>query len=296
MKTAVYMLAGFLGAGKTTVLRHVISSLDDASDCLAIVNEAGALGLDGKLVERAGLPVRELRNGCVCCSLQVDFISLLENIFDNSPPRIILMEASGLADVNKLVKAVNRFSPHIGFVKTIVLLDAAVWEIREAMGDFFYSQLEAADLVILNKADLYPDKTIHEFASEIRRILPDVNLKSCSYGCIDPPFLLAPPENQRAGSRLMDSAPLLSYKTFSFSTDKIVLSSVWNDFVRNYGSLYERIKGQLVLETGPVYFDYVRGRASYQEPLAGINRSKLVFIDQSIDEENLEKRLKIIFL
>lgn len=295
MKTSVYMLAGFLGAGKTTILRNVISSLDDASDCIAIVNEAGALGLDGKLVERAGLPVRELRNGCVCCSLQADFISSLENIFNDSPPRIIFMEASGLADVNKLVKAVDRFSAYIEFTKTIVLLDAAVWEIREAMGDFFYSQLAAADLLILNKTDLYPEETINEFVSAIGRLLPDVNLKSCSYGRVDPPFVLAPPEKQRSRSLPLDSAPLLSYKTFSFRADGVVLSSAWDDFIRNCGGLYERIKGQLVQETGPVYFDYVRGRASRQEPLAGINDSRLVFIAQSIDEESLKNQLNKIF-
>lgn len=295
MKTTVYILAGFLGAGKTTVLRNIISSLDDASDCIAIVNEAGALGLDGKLVERAGLPVLELRNGCVCCSLQVDFISLLDNIFDDSPPKMIFMEASGLADVNKLVKAVDRFSAFIEFAKTIVLLDTAVWEIREAMGDFFYSQLAAADLLILNKIDLYPDETINGFISEIGQILPDVNLTSCSYGCVDPAHILAPPEYRRIRPHLIDSAPLLSYKTFSFCTDGTVLSSAWDNFIRSYGGSYERIKGQLALETGPVYFDYVRGRASHQEPLAGINGSRLVFIGQNIDEESLEIQLNKIF-
>ena len=292
MKTAIYLLAGFLGAGKTSTLRNLIVSLPDGSDCLAIVNEAGAMGLDGKLVEKAGLPVRELRNGCICCSLQVDFIKLLEELFNGSPPRKIFMEASGLADVNKLIRAVDRFSLKLEFSKTIVVLDAAVWEIREAMGDFFYSQLAAADLLILNKADLYPEEAISEFIAEIRLTLPGVNLAVCSYGRVEANVFLAPPQVRPMQSKFVDSESLPAYKTYSFSSGSLIRSTVWDDFIKSQGPRFERIKGQLNLDTGQIYFDYVRGLASSQEPLAGISGSRLVFIGSDINEENLEKCLR----
>lgn len=288
-------MGGFLGAGKTSALRNLISALPDASDCLAIVNEAGALGLDGKLIEKGGLPVRELRNGCICCSLQVDFIKLLEELFSAAPPGKIFMEASGLADVNKLIKAVGRFSSGLEFCKTIVVLDAAVWEIREAMGDFFYSQLAAADLLILNKVDLYPDEAVKGFISEIRLILPDVQLKACSFGQVEVDIFLASPQNRLKQSAFLAGETPPLYKSFCFDSNGLASSAAWDDFIFSQGEEYERIKGQLNLDSGQIYFDFVRGLVSRQEALPGIKGNKLVFIGRSINEEMLEMTLRAMF-
>lgn len=295
MATDVYILAGFLGAGKTSALRHIISQLPDASDCLAIVNEAGALGLDGKLVERAGLPVRELRNGCICCSLQVDFIKLLDELFKSVPPGKVFMEASGLADVNKLAKALERFSSWLGFRKIVVILDAAVWEIRTAMGGFFYSQLSAADLIALNKTDLYPGEAIEKFLVEIRSDFPGPELTACSHGQIDAGMFLEHPEKKLFHFSDRGCEFLDSFKTFSFASETIVSADLWDSFLRKNGGKYERIKGQLALNSGQVYFDYARGRAERQEPLEGLSGSRLVFIGQNIDEDELKGQLSLLF-
>ncbi|MDR2300526.1 MAG: GTP-binding protein, partial [Deltaproteobacteria bacterium] len=82
----------FLGSGKTSNLRPAIENLGDPKGPVAAVNEAGELGLDGRLVQRAGLPVHELTNGCVCCSLRVDFVALLNDMFKSQPPSRILIE------------------------------------------------------------------------------------------------------------------------------------------------------------------------------------------------------------
>jgi G3E family GTPase len=97
-KTKVLVLAGFLGAGKTTLLKRILSWETDLSDTVVIVNEFGAVGIDGSLLADAGSDVVELTSGCVCCSLQADLNQTLKKIQKQFNPKRIFIEATGVAD------------------------------------------------------------------------------------------------------------------------------------------------------------------------------------------------------
>lgn len=336
MKTAVYLVAGFLGAGKTSTLRHILAATADFSETMGenptlpganedgrgaiepaptvvVVNEAGALGLDGQLVERYGLPVYELRGGCICCTSQVDFLILLDKLFKANPPRQIIMEASGLADAGKLVEAISRFKPHLEFCKTVLLLEAAMWEAKEVLGEFFFSQLPLADLVLFNKVDQYPPAQIESFINEIRVLYPFLEVAPVTFGQVEPQVFFAPPADNgpdsgaegflpgRAGQDLgippLESAgpnlaaALAAYETFSLELDAVWSARKWTKFLAQHGHNFERIKGQIKFEDGPVYLDYVRGEASLQEPLPGLDKTCLIFIGKNIDRDQLLAQL-----
>ena len=102
-KTKVIVLAGFLGAGKTTLLQRVLSWETDLSDTAVIVNEFGAVGIDGSLLADACPDIVELTSGCICCSLQVDLNLTLKKIQEQFSPMRIIIEATGVADPRAIV-------------------------------------------------------------------------------------------------------------------------------------------------------------------------------------------------
>jgi cobalamin biosynthesis protein CobW len=183
-KVPATIVTGFLGAGKTTLVRQVMEQAQGRRIAI-IVNEFGSLGIDGDLLKNCGIPgceeenIVELANGCLCCTVAEDFIPTLEALLDRpNPPEHILIETSGLALPKPLIKAFNwpaiRSRVTVDGVITVVdgpavaagrFADdpAAVAAQRAAdpsldhdnpLAEVYEDQLNAADLVVLNKADL----------------------------------------------------------------------------------------------------------------------------------------------
>jgi G3E family GTPase len=292
MMTSLYLVSGFLGSGKTSTLKHVIENLKDPQGTVVVVNEAGELGLDGQLVQKAGVPVRELRNGCVCCSLRVDFVALLNEMFQSDPPKRILVEASGLAEPAMLAQLLVRFEDKLSFRKTIVLLDAEIWETREAQGDFFYSQLLSADLILLSKGDFYSADRVDNFRLEIEKEYPGTHLETVIRGRIDPAIFLARPKTTKDPKAIPDTDALSSLESFSYESSLILDETKWRLFIKEEGSRFARIKGQLSLDSGPTYFDFVRNHSNWSAPLETISGNQLVFIGRDLDSKELTSRIE----
>ncbi|MDR1295814.1 MAG: GTP-binding protein [Deltaproteobacteria bacterium] len=291
LKTEIYVLAGFLGSGKTTTLAHLVGNLPDPEGTLVVVNEAGELGLDGKLVEKAGLPVRELRNGCVCCSLQAGFVALLTELFLSDPPRRILLEASGLADTGRLYKNMARFADNFAFQKTVTMLDPEIWEIREAFGDFFSDQLASSDLILLTKIDLHEKGKIDSFVSEISGEFPLAAVEPISFGRADAGTVLAPPKNSPRPTLSRGQNPYDDFKSLSYASPRPMSRAGWDEFARENCRDFERVKGQIQFPGEKRYFDYVRGRVAWLPPLDDVPGTSLVFIGREFDAEALERQL-----
>ncbi|MDR2387426.1 MAG: GTP-binding protein [Deltaproteobacteria bacterium] len=289
--TTLFILSGFLGSGKTSTLRHVIENLEDAKGTVAVVNEAGELGLDGRLVQRVGIPVHELTNGCVCCSLRVDFVALLEALFKSDPPSRILIEASGLAEPAMLAKTLSRFDPLIKWRKTVVILDAEIWETREVQGDFFLAQLQSADLVLVSKTDLYPADRVEAFVLEIGATIPETPLETVIHGRVDLKLFFEQPKKIKDPELIPESQDLSAYQSFSYESAQSLDEDKWRRFIFERGHEFARIKGQLKLKGGKAYFDFVRGRSNWLPPLESVSGNRLVFVGQNLDPKNLKTRL-----
>jgi len=201
-KVPCTIVTGFLGAGKTTLVRHVLENADGRR-LAVIVNEFGDVGIDGDILKSCGIEscsedsIVELANGCICCTVADDFVPALRALLDRpSPPEHIVIETSGLALPKPLVKAFNW--PEIASRVTVDGVVAVVDGAAVAAGRFaddpeaiarqraqdpsldhdnpleevYEDQLLCADLVILNKADLMSSAERHSVTGEIGRTLP----------------------------------------------------------------------------------------------------------------------------
>jgi cobalamin biosynthesis protein CobW len=201
-KVPCTIVTGFLGAGKTTLVRHVLENADGRK-LAVIVNEFGDVGIDGEILKSCGIEsctedsIVELANGCICCTVADDFVPALKGLLDRpSPPEHIVIETSGLALPKPLVKAFNW--PEIASRVTVDGVVAVVDGAAVAAGRFaddpeavarqraadqsldhdnpleevFEDQLLCADLVILNKADLMSNTERQTVSGEIGKTLP----------------------------------------------------------------------------------------------------------------------------
>jgi len=197
MKIPATIVTGFLGAGKTTLVRHVLANAGGRRIAV-IVNEFGALGIDGETLRSCGIPgcdddnIIELANGCLCCTVADDFVPAMEALLDRaSPPDHILIETSGLALPKPLIKAfgwpavrarvtvdgviavvdgpavaAGRFADDPVAVARQRAEDASV-EHDNPLSEVYEDQLRAADLVLLNKTDLLAAEEVYRLRAEI---------------------------------------------------------------------------------------------------------------------------------
>jgi cobalamin biosynthesis protein CobW len=210
-KIPATIITGFLGAGKTSLLRHLVANAEGRRIAL-VINEFGALGIDRELLLGCGVEncteddVVELANGCICCTVAEDFLPALEKLIDReNPPEHILIETSGLALPKPLVQAFNwpEIKARVTVDGVIAVIDApAVAQGRFAdttpelvhdnpLDEVFGDQLSCADLVILNKTDLADSATIGIAEREIvSRLRPQAKHIKASFGKVAPQILL----------------------------------------------------------------------------------------------------------
>ena len=165
----ILAIYGFLGSGKTTVMMELARSIVNRGHKAAlVVNEAGDVPVDGKLLEISGLPVKEIFAGCICCSVVGDFVETLRALASDPLLDYILIEPSGMADAPRLFASIEK---HTQFaVSKVLILDAPRLPLLlKAAGRLIHSQLETAGIILMNKLDALSA----EQAAEARRLLPE---------------------------------------------------------------------------------------------------------------------------
>lgn len=179
----VIILGGFLGSGKTTLLLQMaklITANRDRAVSLAIIeNEIGEIPIDGKAL--ADYKVRELSSGCICCTLTADLAATIRQLHRDYDPEFIIVEATGLAQVDKITDVVKQYLPEVNWLKALVLADAYRWdELMEYMDVFLSTQLAGGDCILLNKCDLVGEAEAIRIREEIREIHPAATIYSIS--------------------------------------------------------------------------------------------------------------------
>lgn len=168
------IVAGFLGSGKTTLVLSVIERIIERTGkkVVIIVNDFGTVGIDGKVMTKYGLNVKELSSGCICCTLGADLLQTVQDIESNIAPDLIVIEPTGVADPSAIVTAMDMYDGNgLERIISAVIVDASRFDvILKALGRPLTNQVSNADLILLNKMDAVSGAEIERMTAVLRDI------------------------------------------------------------------------------------------------------------------------------
>ncbi len=153
--TKVDIYSGFLGAGKTTLIKKLIAEGYKGQRLVLIENEFGEIGIDGGFLQDAGINITEMNSGCICCSLVGDFGKALEQVIADYHPDRIIIEPSGVGKLSDVIGAVNKVtSDEVTLGYTVAVVDAGKVKVyMKNFGEFYNNQVETASTIILSRTD-----------------------------------------------------------------------------------------------------------------------------------------------
>jgi G3E family GTPase len=169
----VLLIGGFLGSGKTTLLLRLAKELIRAPSRVAIIeNEIGEIGIDGRYISLEGLEVQELYGGCVCCTLKTDLRRSLVKIKRTLNPDWVLLEPTGAAYPHDIIKTISEYSDNVAFYRVLILIDPVRYEmLLEMMTPLLEAQLDAADIIMINKIDEVNENKLNSVTKSIKSLL-----------------------------------------------------------------------------------------------------------------------------
>ena len=173
----VDIISGFLGAGKTTFIKKLIKEVYQDEQIVLIENEFGEIGIDGTFLKEAGIDIKEINSGCICCSLVGDFSKSMEEVINKFNPDRIIIEPSGVGKLSDIIKAVENLQ--LGLVLNIVatVVDGSKCKIyMKNFGEFFNNQVEDAKSIIISKVENLEDEKIIEVYNLVKNKNPHANI------------------------------------------------------------------------------------------------------------------------
>ena len=169
------IISGFLGAGKTTLIKKLLSEALKGQQVVLIENEFGEIGIDGGFLKEAGIEIREMNSGCICCSLVGDFGASLKEVISKYHPDRILIEPSGVGKLSDVIKAVQGVAEETGLVlnsyTTVVDAKKCKMYMRN-FGEFFNNQVEYAGAIIMSRTDIVDEAKAQAAMELLREINP----------------------------------------------------------------------------------------------------------------------------
>ena len=177
--TQIDIISGFLGAGKTTFIQKLLQESLKGENVVLIENEFGEIGIDSGFLKNSGIEIREMNQGCICCSLVGDFETSLKEVIENYKPDRILIEPSGVGKLSDILSAVKTVSANLP-----VHLDGAVCVVdstkaklyNKNFGEFFDDQIRYATSIVLSRTDIAKEEKVEEAIQIVRALNPKANL------------------------------------------------------------------------------------------------------------------------
>jgi G3E family GTPase len=283
----VVLVAGFLGAGKTTVVNHLLAHAE-GKRIAAVVNDFGAINIDAELITGAADGVVSLSNGCICCSLESDLLRTLATLLRRDPrPELIVIETSGVADPAEIVR--NLMDPVIwreAPLETVLCVVDATTPMAMLDDALLRSQIRAADVVALSKADLAGAASRAQVRDAIRAIRPAAVLVDAPHGEVPAALLFASEVDRvpapREPGRRRPAAD--RFETLSWTSERPVSLSRLQQAIGRLAPKLARAKGlfEPVEQPGKVMvFQFAGGRATLASGgtlPAGTPRTRIVFV------------------
>ncbi|MBQ0091975.1 MAG: GTP-binding protein [Clostridiales bacterium] len=190
--TKIDIFSGFLGAGKTTLIKKLIAEAYAGEKLVLIENEFGEIGIDGGFLKEAGIEITEMNSGCICCSLVGDFGEALKKVLAEFAPDRILIEPSGVGKLSDVIRAVRNIeTPDAVLNGFATVVDAGKCKMyMKNFGEFFNDQVSHANTVILSHTDGCSEEKLQKCVAMLRENNPDATIVSTSWEQIDGKLIL----------------------------------------------------------------------------------------------------------
>ena len=195
--TKVDIYSGFLGAGKTTLIKKMLKEAYAGEKVVLIENEFGEIGIDGGFLQDAGIEITEMNSGCICCSLVGDFTKALGEVIDRFSPERVIIEPSGVGKLSDVVKAVKAAEACLQINCMTVVVDANKCKMyMKNFGEFFNDQIEHASAIVLSHTDVAKPGRCEEAVKLIREHNADAVLVSTDWSKLSGAEILSAMENK----------------------------------------------------------------------------------------------------
>lgn len=296
-KKKLYLLTGFLGAGKTTTLKGILKDLSQSKNAV-IMNEFGKTGIDGSLLKEFDIELSEINRGSIFCScLQINFVTELARIAKTDVDRVFV-EGSGLADpsnIGEILEALKAYmkvedNPYI-YSGAICIVDARTF-LAEVDGiEAITNQIQQAHMIVINKSDLVEDTSA--IRDKIALINPDADIHRTTFGKIGIEFFNREGDFlqntvKKETSNTVDTKP----KTFTMNIKSEISHSELNNFLEEIGPMVYRVKGFTQVEGDMMKVDMVGSMIDVEKSTQEWDESTLVFLTKKIEGMSVPQILK----
>ena len=195
--TKIDIFSGFLGAGKTTLIKKLIKEAYAGEKLVLIENEFGEIGIDGGFLQDAGIKINELNSGCICCSLVGDFSKALSKVYEEYHPDRILIEPSGVGKLSDVMKAVESAHLHDSKINTYTaVVDAGKCKMyMKNFGEFFNDQIESASCIVFSHVDVTSEEKLATAIKLVKEHNPRATVVTTDWKALDGKDILSAMEH-----------------------------------------------------------------------------------------------------
>nr|WP_033062224.1 GTP-binding protein [Clostridium botulinum] len=252
----VNLISGFLGAGKTTLIKKVLENVKEEK-IVIIENEFGEVAMDGDLIKKEGFDVFELRSGCICCMMKQDFEDSLQKVIEEYKPDRIIIEPTGISSLSQLLDILEKdnFKDKININRVITVVDSTSYlEEKDAFGEFYMDQVENAEILIVSKTQMVDKSTLKKVKESLRECNKKANIKTLAFEEFNKEYILNFLDEDSSRDIKRDSVEVMistedGFESLGVKTNKIFEIREINEivsklFTGKYGDVI-RIKGFL---------------------------------------------------
>jgi len=286
-KTPLILVSGYLGSGKTTLLKHILENSD--KKIAVLMNEFGDIGIDTKTIRKQNINVKEILEGCVCCSLEGEFEAAVKEIIKEYSPEIILLETTGIAEPDNIMISIGEDLDFLKLDTVVTVVDADLMIRFPELSPTSKMQMEAADLMIINKIDLIDKKQLSEVKNKVREINEKAAMVESSFCKVDVDLLFGIEAEHHTGHRHHKHNHDMEH--FSVQVSKDFNEEELEKVLKNLPKEIFRVKGFISIKGKLHLLNYVAGRWNFE---AEEGEKKVVFIGENIKkyQEKLTRKFK----
>lgn len=328
MKTKVDVFSGFLGAGKTTLIKKLLSESLHSEKIIIIENEFGEIGIDGTILKNSNVEIKEINSGCICCTLVGDFKKAIEEIISKYTPDRIIIEPSGVGKLSDVINACSndKLKDLLKLNMIITVVDVLNYELYlENFGEFYKNQIKTAKTILLTRVEKSVNKNLELVIESLIKLNPKATVITTQIEKLHSNIIINAAEedaaffletNLKASTKMTINSSMHRYNrncqpSYSHNHNANEIFQVWSTitpkvyvkkdleemlntiFTNKDLGIILRAKGILQIENEEwVKFDYVPGEFEIK-PISPDYTGKVCIIGENLNKDTLTKFFKI---